>query len=265
MIGTNDSERTITRERLLDERVALVTGGSRGIGAATSVLLGTHGAAVGVNYRSSAQHAEQVVDKIRQTGSAAVAVQGDVGKEDDVATMVDVVREQLGPIDTLVLNSAGHSGGFTPRPLVEYEMGVVWTMLWEQIHAVFAPCKAALHDMIERQSGCVILVGSGMSSSPQPSMGLLSIAKAAADALARVLALELGPLGIRVNVVAPGFVETETSQRFVPPAARQALANSTPLRRTAVPDDVAGMILMLASDYASYVSGRRICLTGGSA
>jgi 3-oxoacyl-[acyl-carrier protein] reductase len=249
--------------RLLAGRTALVTGASRGIGAATARLLGAHGAAVGVNYHSSGEAADKVVATIRDAGSAAVAVRADVADDGEVRAMTQFVRAELGPIDTLVLNAAGHKGSFTPQPLVEYDIATVTALVDEQLRALLGLCKATLPDMIDAKNGCVVVVGSGMSTQPRARMGLPSVAKATADAVARVLALELGPLGIRVNVVAPGFVETDTSIRFVPPEARQQLAQTVPLRRAAVPDDVAGAILLLVSDYAGYLSGSRIRLTGG--
>jgi 3-oxoacyl-[acyl-carrier protein] reductase len=258
-----NERRAAPPQRLLAGRTALVTGASRGIGAATAELLGAHGAAVGVNYHSSQEEAEKVVANIRDAGSAAVAVRADVVDDDEVRAMTEFVRSELGPVDTLVLNAAGHKGKFTPLPLVECDVATVTVLVNEQLRALLGVCKAVLPDMIESKNGCVVVVGSGMSTQPRAGMGLPSVAKATADAVARVLALELGPLGIRVNVVAPGFVETATSIRFVPQQARQQLAQTVPLRRTAMPDDVAGAILMLVSEYAGYLSGSRICLTGG--
>ncbi|WP_211222355.1 SDR family NAD(P)-dependent oxidoreductase [Actinokineospora enzanensis] len=254
---------TTSPPRLLAGRTVLVTGASRGIGAATARLLGGHGAAVGVNYHSSRAAADEVVGAIRAAGSPATAVRADVADADEVQAMVESVRAELGPVDTLVLNAAGHKGAFAPRPLIESTVSELAALVDEQLRALLGPCRAALPDMIESERGCVVVVGSGMSTQPQPGMGLPSVAKAAADAVARVLALELGPLGVRVNVLAPGFVETDTSARFVPPAAREHLAKSVPLRRNAVPDDVAGAVLLLVSEYAGYLSGGRIRLSGG--
>lgn len=251
-------------EGLLTGRVVFVTGGSRGIGAAAAELMAGHGAAIGVNYRASAEHANAVVDRIAQAGGRAVAVQGDVADRTQLEAAMKTVRDAFGPIDTLVLNASGHSGRFIPTPLADQDVTSVAHLVGEQLHAVLVPIQLALPDMAAHGSGCVVVVGSGMSQAPYPGFGGPSVAKAAADATIRALAVELGPVGVRLNVVAPGFVATETSEKFVPAQAREELARETPLRRTAVPADVAGAVLLLASDHAGFVTGERLTVTGGA-
>lgn len=249
--------------QLLDGRVVLVTGGSRGIGAATARLAGAHGAAVGVNYHTSRDRADAVVRDVEASGGRALAVPGDVADSAEVAAMATVLRTAYGPIDTIVLNATGHHQGFTPGELIarpaETEL-----LVGEQLRAIIGPCAAVVSDMKRLGHGCVIIIGSGLSRAPYPGMGPLSIAKAAGDAAARVLAGELGPYGIRVNVVAPGFVATESSAAYVPERDQAALAARTPLGRVATPDDVAGAAVMLMAGHAGFVTGQRVDVTGGA-
>lgn len=250
--------------RLLDGRVVLVTGGSRGIGAATARLAGAYGAAVGVNYHASKDRADAVVRDIEASGGRALAVPGDVSDAEETAAMAAALRAAYGPIDTLVLNATGHHQGFTPGELVARPAEETELLVAEQLRAIIGPCAAVVADMKELGHGCVIIVGSGMSRKPYPTMGPLSIAKAAGDAAANVLAGELGPYGIRVNVVAPGFVATETSAKFVSEQDQAALAARTPLGRVATPDDVAGAAVMLMAGPAGYITGQRVDVTGGA-
>jgi len=179
---------------LLADRVVFVTGGSRGIGAAACELMARYGAAVGVNYRTSADRAEEVVARIERDGGRALAVRGDVADREQMARAMDAVRAAFGPINTLVLNASGHSGQFSPRPLVGQSVQGVETLVGEQIRAVLVPCQIALRDMAESGLGCVTVVGSGMSETPVPGFGSLGVAKAAADALVRSLAVELADM-----------------------------------------------------------------------
>lgn len=250
--------------RLLDGRVVLVTGGSRGIGAATARLAGAHGAAVGVNYHASRDRADEVVRDVEASGGRALAVSGDVSDNAEVAAMATVLRTAYGPIDTVVLNATGHPRGFTPGELIARPAAETELFVGEQLRAIIGPCAAVVSDMKRLGHGCVIVIGSGMSRTPYPGMGPLSIAKAAGDAAARVLAGELGPYGIRVNVVAPGFVATETSGAYVPERDQAALVARTPLGRVATPDDVAGAAVMLMAGHAGFVTGQRVDVTGGA-
>lgn len=245
-------------------RVVLVTGGSRGIGAATARLAGASGAAVGVNYHASADRAAEVVRDIEAGGGRALAVRANVSDTAQVEVMAAALRREFGPVDTLVLNATGHQGGFAPGDLLDRPFDEVEALVTEQMRAVLAPSAAVYKDMLELGHGCVVVIGSGMARHPFPAMGPLSIAKAAGEAVARVLAAELGPHGIRVNVVAPGFVDTEASAAFVPPEARAALAQRTPLRRVAEPADVAGAAVMLMSEHAGFITGQCVDVTGGA-
>jgi 3-oxoacyl-[acyl-carrier protein] reductase len=245
---------------LMKDRVVLVTGASRGIGAATANLLGEHGAAVAVNYFKSEQPAREVVTAIESSGARAVAVRADVRDRDQVEAMVDEVANTLGPIDTLVLNA---SIQFPMVPFLEYPWEAFEAKLMGELGAAFFCSRAVVPSMVERGEGCIIAVSSGLSRHTAPGFCAHSTAKSGLDAFARSLAMELGPHGIRVNTVAPGLTITDATAGL-PQVQKDAIANATPLGRNALPEDVAGAILMVASDQAGFVNGAYVPVSGGN-
>jgi len=245
---------------MMKNRIALVTGASRGIGAATAKLLASHGAAVGVNYFQSEARAAAVVGEIREAGGRAIAVRGDVRDESHVRAIVADVERELGPIDTLVCNAAI---GFPFKPFADFPWSEFEAKLLGELKAAFYCCQAVLPSMVERKAGCLIAVSSTLSRQPMPGASAHSTAKSALDAFARSLALELGPFGIRVNVVAPGLTETDATARQSA-EMKAAAAARTPLRRIGLPEDVAGAILALASDSCGFVSGSYVAVSGGA-
>lgn len=245
---------------LMKDRVALVTGASRGIGAATARLLGVHGAAVAVNYHTSGDAAHGVVGAIEAAGGRAVAVQADVRDQAQVEAMAAAASEKLGPIDTLVLNA---SIQFPVVPFTQYPWEAFQAKLVGELSASFFCCKAVVPSMIEHGRGCIIAVSSGLSRHPGHGFCAHSTAKSGLDAFARSLALELGPHGIRVNVVAPGLTITDATA-FLPQEAKDASARMTPLGRNAQPEDVAGVVLAMASDDTAFVTGAYVPVSGGS-
>jgi 3-oxoacyl-[acyl-carrier protein] reductase len=245
---------------LMQDRIALVTGASRGIGAATARLLAAHGAAVAVNYRKSEKAARDVVAAIEGAGGRAVAVQTDVRDQAQVETMVKRVKAELGPIDTLVLNA---SIQFPVVPFTEYPWEAFQAKLVGELAASFFCCKAVVPAMIERGGGCIVAVSSGLSRHPGKGFCAHSTAKSGLDGFAKSLALELGPHGIRVNVVAPGLTITDATA-FLPQEAKAASARMTPLGRNAQPEDIAGVILTMAAETTGFVTGAYVPVSGGS-
>ena len=241
-------------------RVALVTGASRGIGAATARLLGAQGAAVAVNFLGAEGAAREVVDDVVRGGGRAVAVRADVRDPAQVRAMVDQVAGKLGPVDTLVVNA---SISFPVKPFAEYRWEEFAAKLDGELQAAFHVCQAVIPSMIERRSGCIVAVSSSLSRRSGPGFSAHSCAKSGLDGLMRSLALELGPHGIRVNVVAPGLTETEATARQ-PAEMKQMMARMTPLGRNGVPGDVAGAVLMLASTHAGFVTGAYVPVCGGN-
>lgn len=253
--GNQNSESS----KLMKDRVVLVTGASRGIGAATAKLLGRHGANVGVNYYGSEAAAGQVVDEISLEGGKALAVKADVRDSQQVEAMVQKVSEAFGSIDTLVLNA---NASFAIAPFVDYKWEDFEAKLLGELKSAFYPCKAVVPSMIERKRGCIIAVSSGASR--QASEGFLAhtTAKSGLDGFVKSLAVELGPHGIRVNAIAPGFTVTDASA-FIPQEQKDTFAQMTPLRRNGLPEDVAGAILLLASEEARFITGVYLPVSGG--
>jgi 3-oxoacyl-[acyl-carrier protein] reductase len=245
----------------MQDRVVLVTGASRGIGAATARLFGAHGATVCVNYHRSYNAAQEVVRSIEQTGGHAVAFQADVGNIHQIEAMVEAVEQALGPIETLVMNATALKQ-FTCAPFNQFSWDQFQAMVLGELAGVFVPARVIAPRMIQRQRGTMIAVSSLISRCPVEGFAAHAAGKAGVDALARVLATELGPHGIRVNVVAPGLVETEATRWLV--EAQQDRQATIPLRRIAQPDDIAGAIYLLASAHAQFLMGNYLALDGGS-
>lgn len=244
---------------MVENKVVLVTGASRGIGAATARLLGRHRAAVAVNYWQSEAAAREVVADIVAGGGRAMAVRADVRDQEQVEAMVREVGATLGPIDVAVLNA---SIGFPVVPFVQYPWEAFEAKLVGELKAAFLCSRAVVPSMIERRSGAIIAVSSGLARHPGFGFCAHSAAKSALDAFARALALELGPHGIRVNTVGPGLTLTDATAG-IPEEHKAATARHTPLGRNALAEDVAGAILMLASDECAFVSGAWVPVSGG--
>jgi len=244
---------------MLEHRVVLITGASRGIGAATARLLAKHGAAVAVNYVSNAAAAERVVQDITREDGRAMAVRADVRVRDEVERMVKTVSEQLGPIDTLILNAHIHT---TIAPIVNQSWEAFEAKILGEMKAAFYCVQAVVPAMITSKKGCIIATSSSTAQHPTAGTGGQSVAKSAINGLMKVLAVELGPAGIRVNMVAPGLTLTETAARL-PEQIKGMVASITPLGRNGLPEDVAGAILMLALDEAGFVTGNSLSVDGG--
>ncbi len=245
----------------LSERVALVTGASRGLGEAIARKLAGSGARVAVNYFGSADRAERIVDGIRQSGGQAEAFKGDVRDEQEVTRLVDEVQARLGPIEILVVNATG------PQPYVKIE-DLSWKHCLDQLEFfVKSPvllAKAVLPGMKERRYGRIINIGSEVFEQGVAEFSSYVSAKGAQLGLTRSWANELGPWGITVNLVAPGWVPVERhTLEGATEAHKQAYAATVPLRRMGTPDDVAAAVAFLASDAAAFITGQKVSVNGG--
>lgn len=242
--------------------VALVTGASRGIGAATARLLASGGWAVAVNYVRDDEAAASVVKDIAGRGGSALAVRADVTDVAAVTKMTGLVEERLGPVGALVCNTAGVTdpafGDLLSLPPEAAE-----TLVLKQLRAVLTPARAVLPGMTARGRGSIVVVSSGLARSPKPGFCALSMAKGAVEAAARAMAAEFGPRGVRVNVVAPGPTLTDAAA-WASDEIRQGWAELSLLRRNALADDVAGPIAFLAGDGARFLTGAHVPADGGA-
>jgi len=244
----------------LNGKVAIVTGASKGIGAAIARQLGAEGARVVVNYSSSKEGADRVVDAITKGGGNAIAVQADVAKKQDVERLFAETKRAFGRFDTLV-NNAG-----------VYEFVPIEHATEEQFHRQFntnvlgvilATQEALKH--FDTEGGSVINISSVATSATPPNSAIYTGTKGAVDAITRVLAKELGPRKIRVNAVQPGGVETEGFHHMNGPGSdfeKQMIAQ-TPLGRLGQPNDIAPAVVFLASAESAWITGETLRVGGG--
>ena len=244
----------------LKDKVALITGASRGIGAASATALASHGAKVIVNYINSKDKAEAVLDEIKGGGGRGMIFQADVRDSGAVNTMVDSALKEFGQIDILVNNA---NINFPVRPFVELTWDQIEAKIMGEMKALYNCSQAVLKDMMSRNSGKLVLISSSLSRFPGYGFSAHAAAKSAMDAMAKVMAVELGPLGITVNVIGPGLTLTDATAGQ-PKEMHEQVAAITPLRRLGMPDDIAGAVVFLASSLSDYLSGEYLPVTGGS-
>jgi 3-oxoacyl-[acyl-carrier protein] reductase len=244
----------------LTNKVAIVTGASKGIGAGIAKALGAAGASVVVNYASDKQGADRVVKEITSNGGKAVAVQGSVAKAADVKHLFDETKKNFGTLDILVNNA----GVFLFQPLEE--------ITEEEFHRqyntnVLGPILATQQAVKQfgAQGGSVINISSIVSTNAIPTSTVYSSTKAAVDSITRILAAELGPKKIRVNSINPGMTHTEGAEAMgaIGSDMEKQTIGSTPLGRTGMPDDIASAVVFLASDEARWITGESIRVSGG--
>jgi len=249
---------------VLEGRVALVTGASRGVGAAIANALADEGAALVVNYRKSEGLAEGVAGGIRGRGGRAVAVRADVTDEAAVGGMVRAAAEAFGPVDVLV-NNALPDYAFDPVARKDFA-SVAWGDYEHQLGAL----KGALHcsqavvpGMIEKGEGRIVSILSNLINNPVVPYHDYTTAKSAFLGFSRNLAAELGPHNITVNMVAGGLIDETDASAPTTQEVRDLVANSTPLRRLGTPEDLARAVLMFASPWSGFVTGQYITCDGG--
>jgi len=243
----------------LSGRVAVVTGASKGIGAAIAERLGKEGAAVIVNYASSAAQAEAVVRKIQVAGGKAKAVRADVSKREEAKKLIAAAVAEFGKLDILVNNAGTYE--FVPLAEVTEEQ-FNHTFNLDVKGVLFATQAAA--NVFDGNGGSVVNISSLASIAGAATASVYSAAKAAVDSMTRTLGAELGPRKIRVNSVLPGPVETEgTANMKNFEQFRDMMLPRTPLGRVGTPGDIASVVAFLASDDAAWITGQMIQTAGG--
>jgi len=243
-------------------RVAVVTGASRGIGAATASVLAGQGFRVVVNYRSSAEEADEVVQAIAAAGGEAMAIRADVTDADQVDAMVRKIEERWGGVDVLVHNA-----------LIPFDVTSFADLTWEQLggkldrelRAAFLITKAVVPGMISRGYGRMVYLSTGLSRRPREGMITLGTSKAALDQFVRYVALELAPHGITANLVAPATVdETKVIEQLTADQVGH-LGATNPMGRLVRPDEVAKTIAFLTSEDSGFTTGHYLTVNGGLA
>jgi 3-oxoacyl-[acyl-carrier protein] reductase len=247
-------------EIALKDKVALITGASRGIGAASAKALAQNGASVVINYIKSKDKAEELLDEIKKSGGNGIVFQADAREQSAVEAMVDSALKEFGKIDILVNNA---NINFPIKPFIELSWDEIEAKIMGEMKALYNCSQTVLKDMMNRKSGKLIFVSSSLSRFPGYGFSAHAAAKSAMDSIAKVMAMELGPMGITVNVVGPGLTLTDATAGQ-PKEVHEQVAAITPLRRLGMPDDIAGVILFLASSLSDYLNGEYIPVTGGS-
>jgi 3-oxoacyl-[acyl-carrier protein] reductase len=242
-------------------QVALITGASSGIGRATAEAMAREGARVGVNYCKNQAGAKQTAETIRNAGGEALVVRADVTRAAEVLAMVDAVRKQWGRIDILV-NNAGDL-------LARHSLADMTEEYWDQIMAlnlksVFLCVRAVWQEMAERKTGCIINVTSiAGRNGGGPGAAAYAAAKGGLLTYTKGLAKELAPHGIRVNGIAPGVIATPYHERYSPGEVFQRFVAAIPLGRAGTSEEIADVIVFLASPAARYITGETLEVNGG--
>jgi 3-oxoacyl-[acyl-carrier protein] reductase len=241
-------------------KTALVTGGSRGIGAAVCRLFAQLGARVAVGYARDAAAAREVVRVAQRFGPEAVALKADLAREGEAERLVREAEKALGPLDVAVVNH-----GIWKRAPIDTMTDAQWDeTLRVNLASARAVCAEAARLMLPRGQGAIVLIASTSGQRGEPFYSHYAATKGAILALIRSLASELGPRGIRVNGVSPGWVLTDMSRDALEGADADTITRTIPLGRPGTPEEIAGPVAFLASDMASYLHGEVLSVNGGA-
>lgn len=245
----------------LADRVALVTGGSRGIGKAIAVLLASHGAHVVINYFSDEIAANATASAARTHGVNALAIQADVSRLDEAERLLEETIAQFGRVDFLICNAGIWKGG--PVESISEE-------LWDKtidinLKGTWSVCRAAVPFMKKQQFGRIVIVSSTAGQRGEANVSNYAASKGGQISFTKSLAPELATFGINVNCVAPGWVETEmTAEALADKSILESISKSIPLGRAARPEEIAGPVVFLCSEWASHITGEVLNVNGGS-
>jgi 3-oxoacyl-[acyl-carrier protein] reductase len=244
----------------LQGRNAIVTGGSRGVGKGTALLLGKAGASVGIGYRTREDAAAEVVAALEDLGVRAWAEAGDLGRREDADRLFERADREFDGLDIFVGN---HGIWPVPEVPISQMTDERWhETMWANLHSVFYTSRAAASRL--RDNGRLVLVGSTAGQRGEAFHGDYAASKGAMISLVKGLCVELGPRGITVNCVAPGWIDTDMSASALQGPTRSAIEAGIPIGRVASADDVAGPILFLCSELGRHVTGEILNVNGGA-
>ncbi|USK68906.1 SDR family oxidoreductase [Peribacillus asahii] len=246
-------------------KVVLVTGSSRGIGAAIALEFAKEGAFVIINYLKNVEAAEQVVSSCIEVGGDAWAIQADVTSEEAVQSMIQQIVLETGRLDVVVNNA------FKPYVFDPEQRKMAWQLTWDDyqgqidgaVRSTHYLCQAVLPIMKKQSSGSIVNIISNLVERPLIPYHEYNTAKTALMGYTRNLAVELGPFGIRVNCVAPGLVYPTDASKKTKESLKELIISQTPLRRIAKPEDIAGPVLFLSSDWSEFMTGQTLFVDGG--
>ncbi len=241
-------------------KVILITGASRGIGAAAAKRMAQWGAIVVINYLQNRDRALSVLEEVEKEGGRGMIFQADVTQRKQVEEMCRAVQEKFSAVDVLVNNA------YFP-----FEISPLHQISWEgleeatsrELSAFYNCTQTFVPGMIEKKKGKIIVVSTRLAQQPLPRMGAYAAAKAALEAMANTMSIELGPFGITVNVVTPAFTLTDASA-VMPEEFKERARRTRPLQKHLYPEDVAGTIAFLSTDETDMMTGSHILITGGS-